>query len=554
MPLSWLINRPIASKIALAFGMLICLGLCVGLVTFQSLARIADAESWAAHTYKVLDVSKSLTVGIFKREADLRAYLLSKDSNFLELVLEEDAAIDKTLAQIKSLTVDNASQRARLETLSAAVVTWRGLSRLDEVASGEQVDSTIAERALVPIVRQLATIEDEERQLLALRAASETDTIVSAYRTNLFGPLAAFVVAAVLGLALHRVITRPISALTNAMGRLAEGETSVEIPNTHWKEEIGAMGRALEVFRTDMIDAQRLRQDQQDTRLRAQRERAAEMARMADHFEEIVGAIVDTVSTSTTDMQTSAASLLHVAGWTAGEVEVVAASTKQASETMQSVAGGTQDLMDSVGEIASRMAHSAQVAGQAVAEADRTTGTIEGLSQSAQRIGVIVALINDIARQTNLLALNATIEAARAGEAGRGFAVVAAEVQSLANQTAGATDDIRRQIEGIQSAASGSVDAIRQIGHTIGEMSRVTAEIIFAGDVQGDATRAMVEGTHRTARATAEVAAKLDKVTEGAVTTGGAANKVMSAATDLARQADLLRKESHRFVTSVRAG
>ena len=202
---------------------------------------------------------------------------------------------------------------------------------------------------------------------------------------------------------------------------------------------------------------------------------------------------------------------------------------------MQDVASETRQLSDSVGEINMRVAYSADVAHQAVAEADRTTTAVEGLATTARRIGAIVDLINDVARQTNLLALNATIEAARAGPAGRGFAVVATEVKALADQTARATEDIRRQIEAMQAAATGSVSAIGGISRTIGEMARVTGEVAAAVATQGEATRHMMHGTETAAERTAAASTQLETVSARAISTGGAATNLLAAAKVLAQ-------------------
>ena len=219
---------------------------------------------------------------------------------------------------------------------------------------------------------------------------------------------------------------------------------------------------------------------------------------------------------------------------------------------MREIAGETRHLADCVSEISMRVIRSAEVAHQAVCEASKTTVLVEALSASANKIGTIVQLINHVARQTNLLALNATIEAARAGEAGRGFAVVATEVKTLADQTAKATDDIRLQIETIQSAAIGSLAAIGGIEQTIGEIAQMTGEIAAAMKSQGSAARDMMHGTDKAAEATAAASLQLERVSEDAITTAAAATSLLGSAEILANQSAILREESLCFTASVR--
>src|SRR3546814_15358793 len=144
------------------------------------------------------------------------------------------------------------------------------------------------------------------------------------------------------------------------------------------------------------------------------------------------------------------------------------------------------ELSPSIAEISRQVSQSAEIAGKAVIDAERTNVQVQGLADAAQKIGEVVSLITDIASQTNLLALNATIEAARAGEAGKGFAVVASEVKNLANETAKATDEITGQIAGIQPATRDAVAAPQSISETIGQINEIATTIASAGEEQGD--------------------------------------------------------------------
>ena len=142
---------------------------------------------------------------------------------------------------------------------------------------------------------------------------------------------------------------------------------------------------------------------------------------------------------------------------------------------MQSVAGATEELGASIREISDQATQANSVVGKAAEIAQNADQLVGQLSTGASRIGDVVKLIRAIAEQTNLLALNATIEAARAGEAGRGFAVVASEVKTLASQTAKATEEIATQIGAIQGSTAEAVEAIRQIGGVMGDISRFTS-------------------------------------------------------------------------------
>ena len=227
-----------------------------------------------------------------------------------------------------------------------------------------------------------------------------------------------------------------------AMRALAGGDKTVEIPGVGRKDEVGQMADTVAVFKNNMIEADRLREETERLKVAAEADRKTGMLRLADTFEAGIKGVVNSVASQATEMQSSAQAMTHTAEQATQQATAVAASVEEASANVQTVASSAEELSASVREIGQQVEHSSKIAGQAVIEADKTNTTVEGLAKTAQRIGDVVQLIETIAGQTNLLALNATIEAARAGDAGKGFAVVASEVKSLANQTAKATEEI----------------------------------------------------------------------------------------------------------------
>jgi len=336
------------------------------------------------------------------------------------------------------------------------------------------------------------------------------------------------------------------------MKSVAAGDLATEIA-TGGSDEIADMAEALQVFKGNMLESNRLRAERSETEMRARTQRSAEMRKLADEFEAAVGEIVRTVSTASTELEASAITLTKTAeqtGQLSGRVE---AASEEASSNVKSVAAATDEMTASIGEISRQVQESNRIAGEAVNQAEATDARINELSKAALRIGDVVNLITTIAEQTNLLALNATIEAARAGDSGRGFAVVAQEVKALAAQTARATNEISSQIAGMQLATQDSVVAIKQIGTTIGRISEIAATIATSVEQQGGATQEIARNVEQAARGTSEVATNIVDVNKGARETGSASAQVLSSAQSLSGESNRLKLEVGKFIDTVRS-
>jgi methyl-accepting chemotaxis protein len=350
-----------------------------------------------------------------------------------------------------------------------------------------------------------------------------------------------------------RAIASPIQSMTGAMRRLAGGDKTIGVPGVGRNDEIGDMAQAVQVFKDNMIETDRLRAEQAESEQRVAAQRKAEMRQLAESFEGAVGTIIETVSSSATELEAAASTLTHTAETTQHLSTSVAAASEEASANVQSVASASEELASSVNEIARQVQESSRIAGDAVQQAQITDARINDLSQAASRIGDVVKLITAIAEQTNLLALNATIEAARAGEAGRGFAVVAQEVKALASQTAKATDEIGSQIVGMQTATGESVAAIKEISGTIGRISEIASTIAAAVQEQGAATQEISRNVQQAAQGTSQVAAGITDVNKGAGETGSASTQVLASAKSLSSEGNRLKLEVDKFLITVRA-
>ena len=438
------------------------------------------------------------------------------------------------------------------QSFAGASAEVQSLANKGEVAAAKDINA----KKVVPIGRAMDATLAKLVELNDKGAETAGQGADASYRNAILLMTLILGGAIVLGLGaaiyMVRDIRRGIGSILKPMGQLTDGELSVEIPHQGEATEIGRIASALQIFKQALVAKQA-----SDEAARAEEAlkaaRAQRISTATGDFEAMIGELVDSLSSASTELEASATTMTKTSDGTMSLSDSAASASRAVTDNIQAVAAATEEITSSVNEIGRQVHESNRIASTAVSQAQKTDESIARLSLAAGRINDVVKLIREVAEQTNLLALNATIEAARAGEAGRGFAVVASEVKALATQTAKATAEIDAQVADMQTATAESVAAIKEIGSTITLISEVSSAIAAAVEQQGAATQEIARNVQQSAQLSTQVASGVTEVKRGSSETSGAAGEVLTAAQSLARESDHLKSQVETFLDTVRA-
>lgn len=565
---------------------------------FEKITALIDLEAQMPATAErkrllgiMADVRGTLGLGL----ANIRAFLLTGDEAFKDKFEQLWAKNERRFQDLKKASgllgskqsaafEEFVAQRAEFNPLPAQMFAMRGSEKWN--MANYLLVKEAAPRA-VTLLQILVGVDGKGGMVANQQNLLSEDVGYSLSRSDelMTSLWVLLVVGLAMGVGIVLVvagsITKPVSAMTNAMASLAEGDTSVEIPGLDRKDEVGQMAASVNIFKVNAIERLRLEQETKDAeqtelkrieaekeataareRAEIERERAEVAAREAranrvdvliTTFEQKVTEMMEVMAASSTEMSATAKQLVVTSTDTKERSSVVASASDEAARNINMVASAAEELTSSVQEISRQVTTASDISMEAVEEARHSEVAISALADASEKINDVIGIISDIAEQTNLLALNATIESARAGEAGKGFAVVATEVKALAGQTSNATDEIASQIKEMQNLTLKAVSSIQAIVDVNNKSNEVTVSIQAAVEQQNSATNEISQNIQQVATGSSEVSSNITRVATGAEETGLAGDQVLTVADELGRISENLKKDIEQFLSDVRA-
>lgn len=352
------------------------------------------------------------------------------------------------------------------------------------------------------------------------------------------------------GLTTANKITGPLKEFMQQMSMLEKQDLNFTVTNTHRKDEVGDMARALESFKKTAQEALKLQQAQKAEE-EAKEQRHKRIEQLLADFKSKTSQTLQTFTSASGKLSNTAENLSDAVS-TATKISSVADSaSSQTSGSVRMIANASEEMAKSVEEIAMQISKTKNAVEEAVRKAKNADLETQNLAKASQAIGNVIQFIQNIAEQINLLALNATIESARAGEAGKGFAVVASEVKNLAQQTTEATKSISEQIQGMQSISGKVISVLQSINESINGVNQSAVGIASAIEEQTAVTNQISSSIRNASNNVQDITQNISGLVETIDKTDTSTKDVLGAAKTLSHEVTNLEDLIHQFLIRI---
>ena len=379
-------NLSIRNKVLLAFGIVLLTAMGLGGFSIDRLSTVNGSaaevrDNWLPATGWLGTISKAVEQYRAREGALLLASPAVKDRQ--ERLLNESLQLFEQTWRLYEPTVTSAEEKALVAGFKGPWNSYLESSRqLVDMARKNQTEAatTLYMGKLRDDFTHLRSALEKDLAWNVAQGKAEADRGAAVYVSSRMWILATIALAAMLCIAMGTMIVsgvaRPITAMTEAMRKLAGGDMSAPIPGVERKDEIGKMASTVLVFKDNAVETERLRAEQAEAERLAAERRKRDMHDLANSFEGAIGQIIETVSSASTELEASASTLTSTAERTQQRTTTVAAASEQATANVQSVASATEELSSSVTEISRQVQESARMANEAVDQARKTNDRV----------------------------------------------------------------------------------------------------------------------------------------------------------------------------------